>query len=190
MKALPLFISTMSLIILFSLDCPVGGGSNNLKHQHNDSLKNRNFVGKKALRLSIDSLLKRGSDETRFTSNNWVEVVGIVYDVKYGGSETCNCNSEDKSDLDIHIELIRDYQSTKKNQRVIAEINRFTRSADKSMTYDYVKSLKGKKVAVRGWLFFDAEHKHNAYNTRPDGTNIWRATCWEVHPCMSIKVVK
>ncbi len=141
-------------------------------------------------KISLDSILRPGDDTKRFSENTYVDLEGYVYDVKYGGAETCNCHTTDKTQLDIHIEIVKDLSDTPGRKRMIVEINRFTREKDKSLDYASVRSLRGKKVELSGWLFFDEEHKQNAANTMPNGTNVWRATAWEVHPCMYIKEIK
>jgi hypothetical protein len=39
---------------------------------------------------------------------------------------------------------------------------------------------------VTGWLFYDSMHEGIAANTNPNGKNIWRATCEEIHPVSGI----
>jgi hypothetical protein len=43
--------------------------------------------------------------------------------------------------------------------------------------------------AGTGWLFYDSMHEHNAANTNPRGSQIWRLTCEEIHPVSGIKVL-
>ena len=113
-------------------------------------------------------------------------MVGYIYDVKWGGAETCNCHSKDKSQLDIHIELVSSLAGASNEKAMVVEITRYSKG---SYTYKQVQAFKGKKVKIKGWMFFDKEHKHNAVNTRPNGTNLWRANCWEVHPCQYISLL-
>ena len=47
-------------------------------------------------------------------------------------------------------ELVKNLSNSDANQRMIVEINRFTRITNKTLTYDYIKSLKGKKVQIQG----------------------------------------
>jgi len=184
---------TSALLLFFAgtgKKCPVKGDSSNKKYQSVDSLKNRTVSGTSATVLSLTDVLKPGDDTKRYSSKDFVKITGYVFLVKFGGPETCNCHSSEADQKDIHIELVADMKTGSNEKSMIVEINRFTRAQDKSMDYDAVKQLSGKKVEVTGWLFFDAEHKQNAVNTRPNGTSLWRATCWEVHPCLFIKEVK
>jgi len=42
---------------------------------------------------------------------------------------------------------------------------------------------------ISGWLFYDLIHERNAANTNPNGRQIWRLTCEEIHPVSGIKVL-
>jgi len=42
---------------------------------------------------------------------------------------------------------------------------------------------------VTGWLCCDSIHTGNAANTNPNGKNIWRATCEELHSVTGIKIL-
>ena len=194
MKKILLFLTIFLFTNMTFFDggskCPPKGDSAKEKLQNLDTLKNRSTISNTVVKLSLDDVMKPGDDTKRFSENTFVDVTGYVFDVKYGGAETCNCHTTDKTQLDIHIEIVQDLAHPDKTKRMIVEINRFIRAKDPNMDYNVVKLLKGKKVELTGWLFFDEEHKQNAINTKPDGTNVWRGTCWEVHPCMSIKEVK
>jgi hypothetical protein len=170
--------------------CPIKGDNKNPKFQHLDSLKNRTAIVKKFNKeISFADFFKKGDDTKRFSVNDCVDITAYVKDVKYGGKETCQCHSDDKKDFDIHIELVQDLKDDGEKMMVV-EINRFLRAGDKSLDYDAVRELRGKKVEVKGYLFFDEEHWQNAVNTNPKGTNLWRATCWEIHPVFYIQEVK
>jgi hypothetical protein len=52
--------------------------------------------------------------------------------------------------------------------------------------------IKGVKIQVTGWLFYDSEHQDAAFSNDPDnniGRQNWRATCWEIHPVTSIIIL-
>lgn len=184
-------ILLLSLIQLSSFaQCPPKGDNAKPKFQTLDTLKNRTKPSSKTTTITLESIMKPGDDTKRFNTNQYVSITGYVFEVKYGGAETCNCHTKDKTQLDIHIELVQDLKNSDGTKRMIVEINRYTRASNPKMDYNIVHSLKGKKVEIQGWLFFDEEHKQNAINTSPQGTNVWRATCWEVHPCLLIQEVK
>ncbi len=198
------------LIVLFCLinvmsfaQCPRKGDSSKLKLQAIDTLKNRTKSALVITPIYIDSVMKSGDDTKRFNSNQYVSIIAYVYDVKSGGLETCNCHgfgdvehkdtltrAEQKQVMDIHIEIVENLNDAGPTKRMIVEINRFTIANNKAMSYDLIHSLKGKKVIITGWLFFDEEHKQNAFNTSPNGTNLWRCTDWEIHPVLFIQELK
>lgn len=184
-------LSTILLIISLCgySQCPVKGDNNKTKFQHLDSLKNRVNVGKSDLKVTLEMILKTGDDTKRFTDKQYVKLTGYVILVKDGGAETCNCHSKNKVDLDVHIEIAINPDGDAKHAMIV-EINRYTKLKNKSYTVSELKKLIGKKVNVEGWLFFDEEHKQNAVNTSPNGTTLWRATCWEVHPVINITQTK
>jgi hypothetical protein len=56
-------------------------------------------------------------------------------------------------------------------------------------TTESLKSqLEGKRVEVTDWLLFNYEHIHQAENTNPGGEHNYRATSWEIHPVIEIRV--
>lgn len=181
----------MMAVTMHDSPCGMKGGSNKKNSQHSDSLKNRNFTGKVNRKITLDSILKHGNDMIRFRPSDYVSIEGYVVLVKLGSSESCNCNSKNPQDKDIHVQIVKDLNNVISRgigtNTMIVEINRYTRD---SIDYKFVKSLWHKKVKIQGWMFADVEHKQNSYNTATKMTNIWRATLWEVHPVMSIKEIK
>ena len=170
--------------------CSYMGDSKSKRLQLADIAKNRTTAGTKNLEVvELKDVLAPGNDTARYNQEKYVQITGYVYDVKWGSAETCNCHATDKSQMDIHIEIVIDLKDASNAKAMVCEINRFSRSTA-GLDMDIVRKLKGKKVTLTGLMFFDSEHKQNAVNTRPDGTNLWRATCWELHPCLSIKETK
>ncbi len=179
--------------------CAIKGDNKNPKFEHLDSLKNRNYKGTIDTTVTLQSILATGNDENRFKPSQYVRLVGYVILVKAGDAETCNCHAfgdmehkdtlsreEQKKVMDIHIELALN-PTDKPTQAMIVEINRFTKADSLNYTVANLKKLVGKKVEVDGFLYFDVEHKQNSVNCNPYGTNLWRRTCTEVHPCIFIK---
>jgi hypothetical protein len=161
-----------------------------------DKLKNR-FVAPKKEEIddsvSLAALLAPGDDEGRFDQNKGATIAGYVIDAKVGGIETCNCRAKDPIDRDTHIEMGFD-KKVPNTQKVIVEVTPRIRAQMKAKGEDWstealCKALKGKWIELTGWLLFDAPHIGNAENTHPGGPKNWRATCWEIHPITSIKVV-
>ena len=190
---MPTFLAYAMVSALQTPPCGVKGSGKNTKDQISDSLKNRSVSSDKInSKITLTGMLKRGDDTKRWKQSDYAKITGYVLDVKYGGWESCNCYSKDKKDFDIHIEIVKGLapKYIADSNIVVVEINRFVRASDKSLDYDAVRKLKNKKVEIEGWLFADVEHKQNSYNTNPKGTNVYRATLWELHPLISIKETK
>ena len=166
--------------------CPIIGESKRRDDQFSDSLKNRNTTNITIQNKYIGELLQTGNDVTRFSFTNYVRVRGMITEVKHGGAELCNCHSSEKLDLDIHIV----FSDSLGNGKIICEVNRYTQAGDNTLSYANVHAMIGKQVYISGWLFFDGEHKQNATNTCVKCTNVWRSSCWEIHPVMKIEVIK
>ncbi len=144
--------------------------------------------------VTLAKILKIGDDTDRWDEDKGAEVVGYVYDVKPGGAETCNCGETDKAFKDTHIEIVPAVNKNDKTHRVIVEIMPRMRAKMAAAGQDWSTAtlkatIKHKWVKVRGWLLWDIEHVQNASHTNPDGSNVWRATCWEIRPITSITVV-
>jgi hypothetical protein len=176
--------------------CPPEGDAKKLSVKASNPLKNRMLAATPSEfhTVGLDAILAEGDDHDRWSSEDAAELVGYVYDVKPGGAETCNCHAEDKSNRDTHIELTPGPQDTAESRRIIVEVTpqwrRLMATAGKDWTTAGLRtSILHKYVKVKGWMFFDAEHEHQAQNTEPDGDGNWRATAWEVHPITSMEVV-
>lgn len=180
MKKILLLISLSNICFA---QCPVEGQGRNAKEKTLNTQKNRDIVLLKPTIVSLNSILKSGNDENRFTTNMYIETEGYLILKKMGGKESCNCHG-DKTSWDIHLEISLN-PTDKGNQSMICEITPKYLGRD---SIDF-KSMIGKKVTIKGYLFFDLEHKQNATNTNPTGTNLWRGTCWEVHPVCEIKLI-
>ncbi len=178
-------------------NCPMIGESTNQRLQDLNKFKNRYTEPSQNdfnSNVTAASMLNPGNDETRWSTSNAVELTGFVFDVKPGGLETCNCHASDKSQMDTHIVLVADPNSTKGSQRIIVEITPRMRFLMMQKGIDWsTEKIKatymGHWVKVKGWLFFDEEHKASAENTNPGNASNWRATSWEVHPITSIELV-
>lgn len=181
------YLILLLLLPLFSIgQCSIYGDKPIQKFQVLDSLKNRNITAIIDNSVTLQKiLLFNGDDTKKYNSSQYVSIKGYVVLVKWGGSETCNCHSKNKEDLDIHIELSLN-ETDKGSKAMVVEINRYTRKSHPELNIENIKKLIGKQVTVEGFMFLDDEHLQNAVTTNPKGTNLWRYTCWEVHPVMKI----
>ena len=177
--------------------CPPIGLTTNLKLEELNKQKNRyNYPLQSDFdsAITLNSLLIPGNDENRWNVKTAVELTGYVFEVKSGGSETCNCHVNDDVHTDTHIVLVADPTNHTGNKRVIIEITPRMRflMAKKGIDWSTSKlksQLVGHWVKVKGWLFFDSEHTASAENTNPGNVKNWRATAWEVHPITNIEIV-
>ena len=78
-----------------SAQCPVGGDNSNPRLQHQDSLKNRSIPANAYVRVAFNKIASLSSKDTY--PIDAISLSGYVLDVKYGGSETCNCHTKDKT---------------------------------------------------------------------------------------------
>jgi hypothetical protein len=170
-------------------NCPVSGSAKDNAGKLLNTAKNRDisFDSTKINRkITINKILAHGNDTARFKGTELVSVLGYVVNVKYGGSESCNCFSTDKNEWDIHIEVAKsmiDHDTS----RFVAEITPKFRKLHSNLKF---KDLVGKKCRITGYLMFDSEHKGNAVNTCKKCTNTYRKTAWEIHPVSKIEIIK
>lgn len=143
--------------------------------------------------ITLEQLLSSGNEHD-FPVEKAINVSGYVFNVKMGGVETCNCKAKDEAYRDTHIELTPDENHTGPEYRLIVEVTPRVRALmgvqGTDWSTDELKQLlPGHHVTVSGWLFYDEEHKSQAFATKPHGEHNWRASCWEVHPVTEIKVL-
>jgi hypothetical protein len=148
--------------------------------------------------ITLQNLVARTSTSNAFKVSQAVDITGYVLDVKVGGIESCNCHSKTPDLRDTHIEITLSPSNTGPGDRFIAEITPRMRQMMKNQGIDWStqaleKTIKGKMVRIRGWLFYDAEHEQQSFANDPDdniGIKNWRATCWEVHPITFLEIQK
>ena len=146
--------------------------------------------------LSISDLLSSGNPN-QFDQNKAITIQGYVFDVKTGGVETCNCKTKDAAFRDTHIEITPDENHTDPQYRIIVEVTPRIREimATKGMNWSTTELhglLKGLKIEVTGWLFYDSEHEDASFANDPNdeiGRSNWRGSCWEIHPITSITLL-
>jgi hypothetical protein len=172
--------------------CPLQGDAKTPALQRLNQLKNRfNPPGQNQFNPSITltAMLAPGDDTHRWSPAMAAEITGFVVDVKPGGSETVNCHAIDAAHTDTHIEIALDSSDTAPPRLVIVEVTPRGRAimAARQPPVDWStanlhRTLIGKRVVVRGWMMFDAQHWNAAENTAPGHNGNWRATAWEIHP--------
>jgi hypothetical protein len=178
--------------------CPPEGKPTFPRQIESDKLKNRWHIPKEFNgSVTLTAMLEPGDDENRFDSQDAVRVRGYVVSVqKSRTGEACNCNATDDENTDTHINLALNSSAdaTAKENRVVVEVTPRTRFEASLNGLDWSHAnlghLKGKCVEIGGYLFYDDDHAGQSRNdAKPESTNIWRATLWEVHPITSIEAI-
>jgi hypothetical protein len=177
--------------------CPAQGDAKDSTAQHLNVLKRRMTVPSASevdQNATMTALTALGDDTSRWRADKGAIVEGYVADVKSGESESVNCHTTHVAYMDTHIELTLKASGSGKSSYVIVEVTPQVRQKMGGRGTDWSTAklrseLRGKWVRVTGWLLFDVEHAANAKNTNPDGSDIWRATAWEVHPITAIEVL-
>lgn len=145
---------------------------------------------------SINDLLqgtKPVADENHFTEGTYVEISdAYLMTFEEQGPEDCNCHygNKKKHTGDVHINLCNEsnLKAANNNYTMIVEITPSYKALHPKYATE-LKALKGKKVTVRGYLFYD-EHQGNSINYCKvcSDRGVWRKTCWEIHPVTFIGV--
>lgn len=186
-----------NVLSIEGIDCDMHGSAhierleyrlNEYKNRYNFPIKSDYITG-----ITLNELILSGNGD-QFPMDKAVILTGYVFNVKIGGVETCNCKTKNPDYRDTHIELTPDSEHTAPEFRVIVEVTPRIRALMAAKGIDWStdalkKTLIGHNIKVSGWLFYDAEHKSQAYATNPTGERNWRATCWEIHPITYIKVI-
>jgi hypothetical protein len=179
-------------------NCPVTGDAKKESVKQLNVLKRRMNSPKPADidgAATLQAVLVTGDDTNRWKTDHGATFEGYVVGVLKGGVESVNCHTHDAAYRDTHIELAMSPDETDKSKFVVVEVTPQVREEMTAKGVDWstatLKStLLHHKVKITGWLLFDEEHKPNAENTNPNGTNIWRATVWEIHPITNIEILE
>ena len=141
-------------------------------------------------------MLQLSYTDKSHSENEAVYVHGYVVLVKDGGSETCNCHTKDKTFYDTHI-VICNSKNDEEKDGVVVEITPRLRGVIakefgvtwEDCTTKYIRdNILGHEVIIKGYLFNDFEHHANSAADGGKG-NLWRGTCWEIHPVSDVKVL-
>lgn len=128
------------------------------------------------------------SDEHEYANGTFVTTEARIVKYTEEGPESCNCYEADKADHDgdVHVYLSTD-SDVPLDQCMVAEIT----PEFKKLHPDYDKMLqRGQKVRVTGYLLYDFMHERNAANNCSSCDEVWRKTCWEIHPVVSIDLTE
>lgn len=151
-------------------------------------------------RASFAGFIAPGNDTSRFDQTKAGTVEGWVRLVKQGGkTETGNCGNSDLNFSDAHIEIVPWFGDPDPAHRVIVEITPRVRYLAALKGWDWTtpglqKALTGKLVRFTGWLYYDEGWKTQSAlmekeGLEESGAEVWRATCWEIHPITCIEIL-
>jgi len=116
---------------------------------------------------SLDGLLAK-SGAADWSARKGARIEGYVVQV------------EKEEDSDIHLVLAGAPGESDSKKWVITEVPPAAQAKNPALGVKALRGLFGKKVAVTGWLFYDAHEKD------PDP----RGTLWEVHPVTSVEALE
>ena len=183
------------LWLVLAVNCPSAGIAITGRARELHRLKNRTALPQAAdfdSGVTLDALLHRGDDRSRWSTDRAARVQGLVIDVAYAGSEAANCFNPCRRD--IHI-LISNRKDAPKSEHVVVEVTPNFHDWAAAQGIDWSEEtlqaqLVGHWCEFEGWLYFDVGHAEDSENISPGKTDNWRATAWEVHPVTKITVVR
>jgi hypothetical protein len=181
--------------LILALNCPSAGIGITGRTRQLHRLKNRTAIPQAAdfdERVTLDALLQRGDDSSRWSTERAARVQGLVVDVAHAGTEAANCFNPCRRD--IHI-LIANRKEAPKSEQVVLEVTPKLRDWAAAQGIDWSEQtlkaqLIGRWCEFEGWLYFDAGHAEESENSAPGNAENWRGTAWEVHPITKITVIR
>jgi hypothetical protein len=146
-------------------------------------------------KITLGDLIAIDATENKFSNRTAVDIEGFVTSIHLVKGGSANFNSTDPQKMVVRIYLSPSATDNDKKHQLIANITPAMILAAAKRGEDYSigalsKSLPGKKVRIQGWLFYNVEHKEQAYAENPNGQMVYRASCWEVTPVTLVKVVQ
>jgi hypothetical protein len=184
-----IIVSLFLATAIYAAPCGIHGSAKRGTREYAlNPLKNRSQA---PLTVNPNITLKALANGARFSNAEAASIIGYVALVKPGGKESCNCHATDPAHTDTHIVLVRNLaDANDKSKHIVVEVTpRSRRRYHLPSTATLKKQILHKRVMISGWLFYDLIHEHNAANTNPNGRQIWRLTCEEIHPVTGIKVL-
>jgi hypothetical protein len=177
-------------------DCGMEGSAKRVNDKQLNRLKNR-FIAPTSAQLDANfnwtELAKTEDDRAKFSAAKGVILRGYVLRVTPGGAETCNCNSKTPEFRDTHIVITPDAAQTGLMNQVVIEVTPRMRAIMATKGVDWsqeaLKKLRGKKIEVEGWLFYDYNHGNQSAKIRQKSKGVTRSTAWEIHPITRLTVV-
>jgi len=194
--AFVIVVVTLTVVaVLLDRYCPASGLPLTSARRAEHLLKNRvSFPSSEDFDagVTLAALLQPGDDESRWSNTRSARIEGYVVSVGRAGIELANCWSPCRRDVHINVALRSDAPA---NEQVIVEVTphlqRWAATNGLDWSAETLKrTLVGKWVRFEGWLFYDSEHAKESANTFKEGSDLWRATAWEVHPVTKIEILR
>jgi hypothetical protein len=189
-----LFIVVVSVIALDRY-CPPSGLALTSARRAVHRLKNRTSLPQSNdfdPQVTLQAMLQPGDDEKRWNQARAARIEGYVVSVGRAGVELANCYSPCRRDIHINLALRMDAPVT---EQLVVEVTpnfeRWVRSKGLDWSEEALKrTLVGRWCRFEGWLFYDRQHAKESTNTFEQGSDVWRATAWEIHPVTRIEVLR
>jgi hypothetical protein len=181
--------------VIFAWNCPSVGIALTSRARNLHRLKNRTAAPQATdfdARVTLDALLVRGDDSSRWSNDRAARIEGYVIDVAYARPEATNCFSPCRRD--IHI-VISNKKDAPKTEQVVVEVTPNLQDEATEEGVDWSEQALQQKLVghwceFEGWLYFDVGHAAEAENTAANRPGNWRATAWEIHPVTRIIVIR
>jgi hypothetical protein len=181
--------------LVLALNCPSIGIALTTRARNLHRLKNRTAAPQTAdfdSRVTLDTLLLRGDDTNRWSTDRAARIEGYVMDVAYARPEATNCFSPCRRDIHIVVSSRKDAPKT---EQVVVEVTPNLRDWASGQGIDWSEQtlqqqLVGHWCEFEGWLYFDVGHAEESENISANRSGNWRATAWEIHPVTKIKVIR
>jgi len=151
-------------------NCPAYGDATSEKVRALNMLKNRSVSSPVSFNtdVTLNEMFNSGDDPTKFSQEDGATVEGYLFNAKQEKGESCNCHTTDIDKQDIHIYISPHEHPTGIADCLVVEITAKDKALHPEWTAAYIKTMKGHKISVTGYLLFDFEHTHQSYGTNPD----------------------
>lgn len=184
-----------AVVIFLDRYCPSSGLGFSTSQRSLHRLKNRTSLPQDIdfdPQATLANILQPGRDETRWSQTRAARVEGYVVSIGRAGIELANCYSPCRRDIHINLALRPDAPPS---EQMVLEVTPYFERLIAPQGSDWSEgklreTLLGRWCRFEGWIFFDEVHAKESTNTFEEGSEIWRATAWEIHPITRIEVVR
>ena len=173
------------LVAQDTIKCPVIGKPKSARTEALNILKNRDISTAPLNKtVSLDTILKSGSDSTRFGSSWYISVTGWVVGYEDEGPQSCNCYSHDQDNQGLILYIARSLGSWKDSIFTVVVSAKYKHSH--GIEPD---SLFGQKVTLSGYMLYDFEREKYSLNSCKNCNKASYKTAWQINPVVAIKKI-